>query len=122
MAGRLGAEPLFVRPGWQATGVGKWERAAPRPWQSSELNIPWRLVAKRAGLPGVTPYALRHSAIIRALSLGLPVQLVAKLFDTSATMIQANYSASIVDALGELAERMAVPLSPVAPSPLAAVR
>ena len=34
--------------------------------------------------------------------------LVARLFDTSATMVQKNYSASIVDALGELAERMAV--------------
>jgi hypothetical protein len=65
---------------------------------------------------------LRHSAIIRALKLALPVQLVARIFDTSAIMIQKNYSASIVDALGELAERLAVPLAPVAPSPLAAVR
>jgi integrase len=118
-AGRLGDGPLFLRPGWQALGVGKWEEAAPRPWRSSsEFNRPWQLIAQRAGLPDVTPYSLRHAAIIRSLSLGLPVQLVAKLFDTSAAMIQANYAASIIDALGELAERMTVPLAPVAPSPL----
>jgi integrase len=122
-AGRLGNDPLFMRPDSRPIGVGKRERGEPRPWRSSgEFNRPWRLIAERAGLPGVTPYDLRHAAIIRALRLGLPVQLVARLFDTSAIMVQKNYSASIVDALGELSERMVVPLAPVSPSPIAAVR
>jgi integrase len=121
--GRLGNEPLFTRPGWKQAGVGQWEKAEIRPWRSSaEFARPWRLIIERVGLSGVTPYHLRHAAIVRSLRLGLPVQLVAKLFDTSATMIQKNYSASIVDALGELAEKMVAPLAPVAPSPIAAVR
>jgi integrase len=123
MAGRLGNEVLLSRPEWRPDGVGKWRKVGLRPWRSAaEFSGPWRLIAERAGMPGVTAYTLRHSAIIRALRLGLPVQLVARVFDTSAMMIQKNYSASIVDALGELAEKMVVPLAPVAPSPIAAVR
>ena len=123
MAGRLGDEVLLSRPEWRPDGVAKWRKVGLRPWRSAaEFSGPWRLVAARAGMPGVTAYALRHSAIIRALRLGLPVQLVARVFNTSAAMVQTNYSASIVDALGELSERMVVPLAPVAPSPLAAVR
>jgi integrase len=122
-AGRLGPEPLFMRPGWRFVAVGKWERSELRPWRNAdEFGRPWRLIAERAGLPAAVPYDLRHAAIIRALRLGLPVQLVARLFDTSALMIQRSYSASIVDALGELSERMAVPLAPVSPSPIAVVR
>jgi integrase len=123
-AGRLGNESLFLRPDWRPEGVGRWVKGEPRPWRSpGEFGRPWQLIAQRAGLPGVTPYALRHSTIIRALSLGLPVQLVARLFDTSAQMIQQNYSASIVDALGELSERMVISLSPATVTPLvAAVR
>jgi hypothetical protein len=33
-------------------------------------------------------------------------------------MIQANYSASIVSALDDLAQKIAVPLAPATPSPL----
>jgi hypothetical protein len=85
---------------------------------AGEYGRAWRSIDERAGLPAATPYSMRHAAIVRALRRGLPVQLVARLFDTSAVMIQKNYSASIVDALGELAERMAIPLAPVAPSRL----
>jgi integrase len=120
IAGRLGNEPLFMRPGWKQAGVGQWQKAEIRPWRSSaEFARPWRLIVERAGLPATVPYDLRHAAIIRALRLGLPVQLVARLFDTSATMIQKNYSASIVDALGELSERMVISLSPATVTPIA---
>ncbi len=123
MAGRLGNEPLFMRPDWRPIGVGKWVKGDLRPWRSpGEFGRPWRLIAERAGLRDATAYSLRHAAIVRSLSLGLPVQLVAKLFDTSALMVQRSYSASIVDALGDLAQRMAVPLAPVAPLPLSAAR
>jgi integrase len=120
IAGRLGHEPLFMRPSWEPIGVGKLARSADlRPWRApGEFGRAWRQIAERAGLPAAVPYDMRHAAIVRALSLGLPVQLVARLFDTSATMIQKNYSSSITDALSELSERMAVPLAPEALSRL----
>jgi len=40
-------------------------------------------------------YALRHSHITAQLLAGLPVQLVAKLHDTSASQIEKHYAATI---------------------------
>jgi integrase len=124
IAGRLGNEPLFMRPEWRPIGVGHYEKAAAlRPWSSSaEFHRPWRLIAERAGMASATPYSLRHAAIIRSLALGLPTALVAKLFDTSVQMIEKNYADTIVTALDKFAKSMAIPLAPVAPSPIAAVR
>ena len=47
-------------------------------------------------------YALRHSSIVRALVAGLPVRLVAAAHDTSVEMIEAHYSAHIIDATEDL--------------------
>ena len=122
--GRKGHETLFLRPGWRSFGVGKWEKGEPQPWSApAEFARPWRLAVARAGLPAnLTPYSLRHSSILRGLRAGLPTRLVAQMHDTSSVMIERNYSHHISDALGELAERAIVPLAPVAPSPLTAVR
>jgi integrase len=122
-AGRLGSETLFLRPDWIMVGVGKWEKGELRPWRSSdEFGRMWTQIAERAGLPSAVAYDLRHSWITRALGLGLPVQLVARLADTSAQMIQANYASSIIDALSGLAEKTAISLSPATVTPIAAVR
>lgn len=51
----------------------------------------------------VTPYALRHSAIVRMLRHNVPIRLVASLCDTSAAIIEHNYSAFIVHHADELA-------------------
>jgi hypothetical protein len=48
---------------------------------------------------------------VRGLRANLPVRLVAALHDTSSTMIEAHYSAYIVDALDELAAAALSPLS-----------
>ena len=54
--------------------------------------------AKAARLPdGATIYALRHTAITRALLAGVPVRLVASSFDTSVAMIEKTYSKFIAD-------------------------
>ncbi len=112
-AGRLGHEPLFVRPSWRLAGPLTWKRSDDRkPWRSSnDLRAPFAAIVAKAGLPSnVTPYALRHSSICRALRAGLPVQLVARLHDTSAAMIEKNYSAQIVSLMDELAGRAIIPL------------
>ncbi len=62
---------------------------------------------------------LRHSSIVRALSAGVPVRLVAALHDTSVQMIEDHYSAYIVEATEEIARRAVTPL---APSTVAALR
>ena len=42
-------------------------------------------------------YCLRHTAITRALLVGVPVRLVASSFDTSVAMIEKTYSKFIAD-------------------------
>jgi hypothetical protein len=57
----------------------------------------FRAVAKRVGLdPEVTPYALRHSSIVRQLLGGIPVRVVASHHDTSVVMIEKTYSRYII--------------------------
>jgi integrase len=51
----------------------------------------------------ITPYALRHSSIIRMLRGNVPIRLVASLHDTSVAMIERNYSAHIAHHADELA-------------------
>jgi len=113
--GRKGAEPLFVRPRWEAIGPARWVRsAALEPWHSAaELTRPWAAIVSRAGLAaGTIPYSLRHSAIVRGLRANLPVRLVAALADTSSAMIERHYAAYIVDAMDELSARAIVGLMP----------
>ena len=50
----------------------------------------------------MTCYALRHSHITAQLLAGLPVQLVAKLHDTSASQIEKHYAATIASHSDEL--------------------
>ena len=54
----------------------------------------------------ITPIALRHSSIIRMLTRNVPLRMVASLHDTSAAIIESNYSAYIAhhaDALARAA-------------------
>jgi site-specific recombinase XerD len=63
-------------------------------WNLAKL---FRPVAERLGLgPEITPYALRHSSIVRQLLKGVPVRIVAAGHDTSVAMIEKNYSRYII--------------------------
>jgi integrase len=63
------------------------------PWRDREL---FARVRTLAGVPtAVTPYALRHSSIVRQLLANVPVRVVAANHDTSVPMIEANYSKHI---------------------------
>jgi integrase len=89
---------------WVRVGRGAWSTA-------SEMSRMWHLCIANAGLPkAIIPYALRHSSIVRALRMGLPIRLVAALHDTSVAMIERHYSRWITDGLDELAARAVVPL------------
>jgi integrase len=115
IAGRRGHELLFQRWGYRRAGGLKWERHERRGWLPAELSQPFAEIVQRAELPGdVTAYALRHSSIVRALRVGLPVRLVAALHDTSSEMIEAHYSAHIVDAMTDAARLAVVPLADTA--------
>lgn len=111
-AGRSAAEPLFRRWAYRrGTGLG-WIKDRLEPLgAASEAQASWAAVVKAADLPaGTTMYALRHSSIVRGLTAGLPVRLVAALHDTSVPMIEKHYSAYIVDATEDLARRAALAL------------
>lgn len=109
--GRRAMEPLLQRWRYRQTGPCKWERDRRGPWTSaSELSRPFAAIAKRAGLPGVIPYALRHSSIVRGLRANLPARLVAARHDTSLQMVEKTYAKWIVDGLDELLAAAVVPI------------
>ena len=120
--GRGGHEPLLTRWVSRQIARGKWERVARAPWNhASEMAHNWRKALAAAGVPHVEPYALRHSSIVRGLRSGVPVRIVAALHDTSTVMIEAHYSAFILDAADELARRAIVPLVSQPVTPLSVV-
>jgi len=109
--GRRGEAFLLER--WHYKQVDKiaWERSERSPWKTpSEMTRWWNKVVGAAGLPGVIPYALRHSSIVRGIGMGLPIRLVAALHDTSTMMIEKHYSRWITESLDEMSARVVVPL------------
>jgi hypothetical protein len=66
---------------------------------------PFAQAAARAGLAGVTMYALRHSAIVRSLIAGVPIRIVAANVDTSTVEIERTYSKYLGDHADEIARR-----------------
>ncbi|MBO9131719.1 tyrosine-type recombinase/integrase [Rhizobium sp. B230/85] len=86
----------MVKQGWEWIEVGR------GPWQSVDLSKPWISIRDRAQLPSnVTPYALRHSSICRAIEMRIPTLLVAKRHDTGVEMIEQHYARFIEEAFPE---------------------
>ncbi|TGD94902.1 tyrosine-type recombinase/integrase [Methylobacterium nonmethylotrophicum] len=123
IVGRRGTDRLLLRPRWQMVRIGEWRKTERVTWHSaSEMTQPWSAILEKAELPAdLVPYALRHSSIVRGLRANLPVRLVAALHDTSSAMIEAHYSAFIIDALDALAALAAVSLTTPAPTQLRSV-
>jgi hypothetical protein len=64
---------------------------------SAKLCKSFKAIVDRLGLDAtVTPYALRHSSIVRQLLNGVPVRIVAGHHDTSVAMIEKHYSRFII--------------------------
>jgi integrase len=105
--GREHDAPLLLRWAYKSASKFRWTRHELRPLGAADgIERQWAAVVKRAGLPaGTVMYALRHSSIVRGLRAGLPVRLVASLHDTSSEMIEAHYSAFIIDVTEDLARR-----------------
>lgn len=103
--GRAGNEPLLERWLHKQVAPKVWERDTRGPWRlASEMTRKWAKAVEAAGLPADTvPYALRHSSIVRALTVPLPIRLVAALHDTSIAMIEAHYTHHIADSMSALA-------------------
>lgn len=74
-------------------------RAAHAPLFDRMWNLATRFrpVVEGLGLDlATTPYALRHSSIVRQLLKGVPTRVVAAHHDTSVAMIEKNYSRHII--------------------------
>jgi integrase len=123
VAGRSGHEMLLTRASSRRIGNSlEWGFAGRAPWsEASAMLGNWRKALGVAGVPYVEPYALRHSAIVRLLRLGVPVRIVGALCDTSSAMIERHYASHILDLSDELARRGIVPLVTPPPSPLKSV-
>ena len=111
LAGRQPEDTLLEHWRYKQVAPIKWERVRRAGWDSaSEMTRPWRRLVAAAGLPGIVPYALRHSSIVRGIRAGLPIRLVAALHDTSVAMIERHYSRWITEGLEEYAAKAIVPL------------
>ena len=111
IAGRAPDEPLLEHWRYRQIAPQKWVRSYRGPWAAaSEMTRKWKQVVAAVDLPGIVPYALRHSSIVRGIRSGLPIRLVAALHDTSVVMIERHYSRWITEGLEELAARAVVPL------------
>jgi len=90
-AQRKATDLLFVKP----SGDG---------WHKSDHSRPFARAVAAIGEPveTVSSYALRHSHITAQLLAGLPVQLVARIHDTSASQIERHYAATIASHTDEL--------------------
>ncbi|MCR8526119.1 hypothetical protein WB334_24795, partial [Escherichia coli] len=74
-------------------------RAATAPLldKQSQIREFFHVVTERLGLGAeVTPYALRHSSIVRMLLAAVPARVVAAHHDTSVAMIEKHYSRYII--------------------------
>lgn len=93
---------------------------------------PWARARKLAGLDStsiapymldeITIYALRHSSIVRQILAGVPLRVVAALHDTSAAMIERNYSRHITsqaDAVARAALPVFAAVAPAVAEPVA---
>lgn len=89
--GRSASDPLLVKP-------------SGKPWSKSDHARPFARAVTAIGEnpETVTSYALRHSHITSQLLAGLPVQLVARLHDTSASQIEKHYAAEIASHTDDL--------------------
>ncbi|MBR1151714.1 site-specific integrase [Bradyrhizobium sp. JYMT SZCCT0428] len=94
--GRADNEPLLL----QSDGS---------PWGDNPGQAYHRRVDKvvtAIGLPSeVTMYALRHSSIVRALLLNVPIRLVASLHNTSVAMIERTYSKYITEHTDDISRK-----------------
>jgi integrase len=67
------------------------------PWGSVDRGLFHRSRVQARLDSAVTPYALRHSSIVRQLLAGVPVRVVAANHDTSIAMLEKTYSRYIAD-------------------------
>jgi integrase len=90
--GRPAHAPLLLRPNGER-------------WGSDSIRQPFQRTIERVGLDPrtVTPYALRHSSIVRQLIAGTPTRVTASLHDTSVLMLEKTYSKHITDHTDALA-------------------
>jgi len=110
--GREPTEPLLERWHYRQIKATQWERVGRQPWKTpSEMARWWKKAVEIAGVPGVIPYALRHSSIVRALRANIPIRLVAALHDTSVAMIETHYARWITESLDDIAARAIIPLT-----------
>jgi integrase len=112
LASRRSDETLLETWAYTEKGPFRWQKDHRRPWGHAwETDELWAEAKMRAEVdPETLRYAFRHSSIVRHLQRGLPVRLTAALHDTSSEMIEAHYSAFIVDASIELSRRAAIDL------------
>ena len=91
-----------------------WRNSDRIPWgTSAETTRFWKAALEKACLPeSVTLTALRDASIIRSLREGVPLDVVARVHDTSGPVIRRHYALFVHDALADLARRAVIPIAP----------
>ena len=95
----LAALPRQPNNPWVISGRGPGARL-------SNLNAPWEVVRKKAGLEDVRMHDLRHSYASRALSLGESLPMIGKLLGHRKVQTTARYAHLARDSVKAAAERV----------------
>ena len=97
---KTGARQVALSPGARKVLLAL-PRKVDNPWviagpesgrHLSDLNFPWRVVRKRAGLEDVRIHDLRHSFASRALALGESLTMIGKLLGHRQVQTTARYA------------------------------
>lgn len=124
--GKAGDELLLMHwrmaqeKGDKAAGLApRWVNRDRVAWRvSAETTRRWKAALEKAGLPEtLTLTALRDASIIRALREGVPLDLVARIHNTSGPIIRQHYALHIHDALDQVARQAVIPMMPVPAAP-----
>lgn len=67
--------------------------------RGGRINEALRLVAQRAGVSGVTPHVLRHTAATRMARRGVPLWLIAKVLGNTVEQVEKTYAKHAPDML-----------------------
>jgi integrase len=115
ISAELGGKLIRAAAGRRATDA-LLRKGDGRPWHSERDDHiePFAQTAARAGLPGVTSYWCRHSAIVRSLLAGVPIRVVAANVDSSVVELERTYSRYISRVSDVVARRALLGPSPPA--------
>jgi integrase len=99
---RQAAERLAAGPAWQDHDLIFCDETG-KPLMQDSTRYQFRRLARAAGLPGLTPYALRHSCATLLLGAGIPLKVVSERLGHSTIALTADVYSHVTTSMQQQA-------------------